>query len=77
MSQLYAVRMDVALPPDMDPRARNAFLAREKAYSQRCQRPGHCRHTWRCVGQYATPAVFAAESNEQRHRILWGFPMFR
>ena len=76
MSQLYAVRMDVALPPDMDPAARDDLLAREKAYSQGWQRSGHWPHIWRCVGQYANLSVFAVDSNEQLHQILWGLPLF-
>ncbi|SNR51728.1 muconolactone Delta-isomerase [Blastococcus mobilis] len=76
MSHLYAVRMDVALPPDMDPAARDDLLAREKAYSQRWQRSGHWPHIWRCVGQYANLSIFAVDSNEQLHQILWGLPLF-
>ncbi len=76
MSELYAVRMDVALPPDMDPAARDDLLAREKAYSQRWQRSGHWPRIWRCVGQYANLSVFAVDSNEQLHQILWGLPLF-
>ncbi len=76
MTELYAVRMDVALPPDMDPAARDDLLAREKAYSQRWQRSGHWPHIWRCVGQYANLSVFAVDSNEQLHQILWGLPLF-
>jgi hypothetical protein len=34
VSQLFAVRMDVALPPDMDPAERGDLLVREKAHSQ-------------------------------------------
>lgn len=76
MSELFAVRMDVALPPDMDPAERGTLLARERAYSQKWQRSGHWRHIWRCVGEYANLSVFAVESNEQLHQILWGLPLF-
>ena len=76
MTQLYAVRMDVALPPDMDPAVRDDLLAREKAYSQRLQRSGQWPHIWRCVGEYANLSVFAVESNDQLHEILWGLPLF-
>ncbi|WP_233495628.1 muconolactone Delta-isomerase [Geodermatophilus sp. TF02-6] len=76
MTELYAVRMDVALPPDMDPAARDDLLAREKAYSQAWQRSGHWPHIWRCVGEYANLSVFAVDSNEQLHQILWGLPLF-
>jgi muconolactone D-isomerase len=76
MTQLFAVRMDVALPPDMDPAARAELLAREKAYAQRWQRSGHWRHIWRCSGQYSNLSIFAVEGNEQLHDILWGLPLF-
>ncbi|GAA4691753.1 muconolactone Delta-isomerase [Pseudonocardia yuanmonensis] len=75
--QLFAVRMDVALPPDMDPAARADLLAREKAYSQEWQRSGHWRNIWRCVGEYANLSIFEVESNAQLHEILWGLPLFR
>jgi muconolactone D-isomerase len=75
--QLFAVRMDVALPPDMDPAERTDLLAREKAYSQQWQRSGHWRHIWRCVGEYANLSVFAVDGNPQLHDILWGLPLFR
>ena len=76
VTELYAVRMDVALPPGMDPAARDDLLAREKAYSQEWQRSGHWRHIWRCAGQYANLSIFAVEGNEQLHEILWGLPLF-
>ena len=76
MTQLYAVRMDVALPLDMDSAARDDLLAREKAYSQQWQRSGHWPHIWRCVGQYANLSIFAVDSNEELHQILWGLPLF-
>jgi muconolactone D-isomerase len=76
MTQLYAVRMDVALPPDMDPAERADLLAREKAYSQQWQRSGHWRHIWHCVGEYANLSIFDVEDNEQLHQILWGLPLF-
>jgi muconolactone D-isomerase len=68
--------MEVALPPGMDPAARDDLLAREKAYSQQWQRSGHWPHIWRCVGQYANLSIFAVDSNEQLHQILWGLPLF-
>ena len=76
MTQLYAVRMEVSLPPDVDPAVRDDLLAREKAYSHQWQRSGHWRHIWRCVGEYANLSIFAVDSNEQLHEILWGLPLF-
>ena len=37
---LYAVRIDVAIPRDLDPTERAETVAREKAYSQELQRSG-------------------------------------
>jgi muconolactone D-isomerase len=76
VTELYAVRMEVALPPGMDPVERVDLLAREKEYAQGWQRSGHWRHLWRCVGEFANLSIFAVEGNAQLHEILWGLPLF-
>jgi muconolactone D-isomerase len=73
---LFAVRMDVRLPNDMDPEVRSERLAREKAYSQELQRAGIWVHIWRCAGQYANLSVFDVRDNEHLHDILWQLPLF-
>ena len=73
---LFAVRMDVSIPFDMDPQARTELLGREKAYSQELQRTGEWRNIWRCVGEYANLSIFDVASNERLHEILWGLPLF-
>jgi muconolactone D-isomerase len=73
---LFAVRMDVSIPFDMDPQARTELLAREKAYSQELQRTGEWKNIWRCVGEYANLSIFDVASNERLHEILWGLPLF-
>ncbi len=73
---LFAVRMDVDLPVDLDPEVRDDTLAREKAYSQELQRGGEWRAIWRVVGQYSNISIFDVESNERLHEILWGLPLF-
>ncbi|MFD9741841.1 muconolactone Delta-isomerase [Umezawaea sp. NPDC059074] len=69
---LFAVRMDVDLPPGLDPEV----LAREKAYSQELQRAGTWLHLWRVVGKYSNLSVFDVADNDELHRILWGLPLF-
>lgn len=76
MGQRFAVRMEVALPPDMDPQARADLLAREKAWSQQWQRSGEWVSIWRCAGEYANLSIFDVTGNEQLHEILWGLPLF-
>jgi len=73
---LFAVRMDVAVPTDMEAGARADLLAREKAYSQDLQRGGEWVSIWRCVGEYANLSIFDVADNERLHEILWGLPLF-
>ncbi len=73
---LYAVRMDVAIPRDLDPATRDDVLAREKAYSQELQRSGEWAHIWRMVGLYSNLSIFEVESNARLHEILSNLPLF-
>ncbi|MDA3630407.1 muconolactone Delta-isomerase [Saccharopolyspora oryzae] len=73
---LYAVRMDVDIPRDLDPAARDETIAREKAYSQQLQRSGEWAHIWRIAGQYSNISIFDVESHERLHEILWNLPLF-
>jgi muconolactone D-isomerase len=71
---LYAVRMDVDLPLDLE--GRDDLLAREKAYSQDLQRSGQWVHIWRITGQYSNLSIFDVADNEALHDVLWGLPLF-
>jgi len=71
---LYAVRMDVDLPLDLE--GRDELLAREKAYSQDLQRSGQWVHIWRITGQYSNLSIFDVSDNEALHDVLWGLPLF-
>lgn len=73
---IFHVRMDVALPPDLDPQQRDEMVAREKRYSQELQRAGKWPHIWRIVGEYANYSIFDVESNDELHQILSGLPLF-
>ncbi len=73
---LFHVRMDVHLPPDMDPDTRAAIVAKEKAYSQQLQRAGKWPHIWRIVGEYSNFSIFDVDSNDELHDILSGLPLF-
>lgn len=73
---LFAVRMDVDLPGDLDPAVRDETLSRERAYSQELQRSGEWREIWRVVGRYSNISIFDVESNERLHEILWSLPLF-
>lgn len=73
---LFAVRMDVAIPADLDPEVRQDTIEREKAYSQELQRGGEWKHIWRIVGQYSNISIFDVESTDRLHEILWNLPLF-
>jgi muconolactone D-isomerase len=73
---LFAVRMDVDLPPDLDPAVRADTLAREKAYSQELQRAGKWPHIWRIAGRYSNLSIFDVAGNEELHELLWNLPLF-
>lgn len=73
---LFAVKMDVELPLDMDPNERADTLAREKAYSQQLQRAGKWAHIWRLVGQYSNFSIFDVADNSELHDLLWNLPLF-
>ncbi|MFP1629662.1 muconolactone Delta-isomerase [Streptomyces sp. 5K101] len=73
---LFAVRMDVDIPRDLDLEVRADLVAREKAYCQELQKSGEWVHIWRCVGRYANISVFDVADNEALHRILWHLPLF-
>ena len=73
---LFHVRMDIAIPHDLDPARRAEILAREKAYAQELQQAGTWRHIWRVVGEYANISIFSVDSNEELHELLSGLPLF-
>lgn len=73
---LFAVKMDVHIPADMDPQVKADTLAREKAYSQQLQKSGVWRHIWRCAGQYSNLSILDVASNEELHDVLWQLPLF-
>jgi muconolactone D-isomerase len=73
---LFHVRMDVAVPRDLDPDERATLLATEKARALELQRKGAWVHLWRVVGQYSNVSIFDVESSDELHEILWNLPLF-
>lgn len=73
---LYAVRMDVDIPRDLDPAVREDTVTREREYSQSLQHSGEWAHIWRIVGKYSNISIFDVASNERLHEILNGLPLF-
>jgi muconolactone D-isomerase len=74
---LFHVRMDVAIPRDLDPVERDKLLATEKARALELQRLGTWVHLWRVVGRYSNISVFDVASPDELHDILWTLPLFQ
>ncbi|WP_206791940.1 muconolactone Delta-isomerase [Amycolatopsis sp. MtRt-6] len=73
---LYHVRMDVHLPPDLDPAERTDLLAREKEYSRQLQKAGKWPQLWRIAGEYANFSIFDVADHDELHALLSGLPLF-
>jgi muconolactone D-isomerase len=73
---LFHVRMDVAIPRDLDPDERTRLVATEKERALELQRKGRWVHLWRIVGQYSNISVFDVDSTDELHEILWTLPLF-
>jgi muconolactone D-isomerase len=73
---LFHVRMDVAIPHDLDPEARADLVAREKERALELQRSGVWPELWRVVGEYANISIFDVASNDELHELLSSLPLF-
>jgi len=73
---LFHVRMDVAIPRDLDPDERTRLVATEKAKALDLQRSGAWVHLWRVVGQYSNISVFDVADGDELHDLLWNLPLF-
>lgn len=73
---LFHVRMDVAIPHDLDPEVRADLVAREKARALDLQASGVWPQLWRIVGEYANVSIFDVESNDALHDLLASLPLF-
>jgi muconolactone D-isomerase len=73
---LFHVRMDVHLPPDLDPATRTDLITREKARAIELQEQGVWPQLWRVVGEYANFSVFDVPTNDDLHDVLSSLPLF-
>ncbi len=73
---LFHVRMDVAIPHDLDPELRNEIVTKEKARALELQRSGVWPHLWRVVGEYSNISVFDVGSGDELHALLSSLPLF-
>ena len=65
---LFHVRMDIAIPHDLDAGERARLLASEKDRALELQRSGTWVHLWRVVGQYSNVSVFDVDFSRRAAR---------
>jgi muconolactone D-isomerase len=73
---LFLVRIDVHLPPVMDPDDRRELLRREREVVLSYQREGRLQHLWRIVGNLSNFGVYDVEDNDELHQLISSFPLF-
>lgn len=73
---LFHVRMDVAVPHDLDPDRRHEIVTEEKARALELQRAGVWPHLWRVVGEYSNISIFDVGSGDELHTLLSSLPLF-
>ncbi|MFI5695897.1 muconolactone Delta-isomerase [Kribbella sp. NPDC051586] len=73
---LFHVRMDVDLPPDLDPAVRADLLTRERDRAIELQQSGVWPGLWRIVGEYANISILDVPSNDDLHDLLSSLPLF-
>jgi muconolactone D-isomerase len=72
---LFHVRMDVAIPHDLDPDERHRLVTTEKERALELQRSGAWPHLWRVVGEYSNISIFDVDSNDELHTLLSSLPL--
>lgn len=73
---LFHVRMDVAIPHDLDSDRRAAIVAEEKQRALDLQRSGVWPHLWRVAGRYSNISIFDVASTDELHDLLSSLPLF-
>ena len=73
---LFHVRMDVVIPPDLDPDLRARLIAEERERALELQRSGVWPQLWRIVGKYSNFSIFEVESGDELHDLLSSLPLY-
>lgn len=73
---LFHVRMDVAIPFDIQPDRADELKRIERERAQELQKQGKWRHLWRIAGQYSNFSVFDVADVQELHDILSTLPLF-
>jgi muconolactone D-isomerase len=72
----FLVSIEVRLPPDMDPAARETVLAGETTRGQELMKAGVIVRIWRVPGRLANVAIWQAANATELHELLTSLPVW-
>ena len=72
----FLVRLDVALPPDMEPERRAALLAAERERGLELRRSGAIERIWRVPGGMRNVGVWRAADATELHELIASLPAY-
>ena len=72
----FLVRIDVNLPPEMNPEVREDLLAREAARGRELIRAGLLVRIWRVPGRQANVSLYRAEDATEVHAAITSLPLW-
>jgi len=72
----FLARIDVNLPPDMDPGAAEELRTRERERGKELWGAGVIQRIWRIPGKRAVLGLYRAESATSLQEVFESFPMY-
>ena len=72
----FLVKLALDLPPDMDERARDDLLRREREHGIALREAGRIVRIWRVPGMVGNVSVWSAADASDMHALLAGLPIF-
>lgn len=72
----FLVRLDINLPPEMDPAVRADLQSREREHGAELRRKGAIVRMWRIPGEYAAIGIWEAADATELHEHLSGLPLY-
>jgi len=73
---LFHVRIDVRIPPNLDPQHLKELSEQEHERAKELQMNGKWVHLWRIAGKYANISIFHVESPAELHDLLNSLPLY-
>jgi len=72
----YLVRIEIALPPDLDDQQRRTLLEAEETVGRQLVERGAIASIWRLPGRRANVAIWRAHDANELHTLISSLPLF-